>query len=138
MLYKPDVRIFSQLPLRGNSLERSAMIRTVLTAFIMFAMATVAMAHSPLQRTAPADGALIDQVPSEISFVFGRDIRLTRVEWSLDGDQTGSVNLDAANAFGTEFALPFDGAGPGAYLIEWRGLSDDGHAQKGSFAFTVE
>lgn len=138
MLYKPDVRIFSQLLWRGNSLERSAMIRTVLTAFTLCAIATLAVAHSPLQRTTPVDGAVVDQVPPELSFVFGRDIRLTRVEWRLDGDQEGEVDLHGAGGFGTEFALPFEGAGPGAYLIEWRGLSDDGHVQKGSFAFTVE
>ncbi len=114
------------------------MIRIALTVFTLLVTATVAMAHSPVQRTTPVDGAVIDQVPSEISLVFGRKIRLTRVDWQLNGDQMGTVDLGAAGEFTTEIVLPFDAAGPGAYQIDWRGLSEDGHPQMGSFSFTVE
>lgn len=100
--------------------------------------ANIALAHSPLERTVPADGAGLTDVPAEVALVFARDIRLTRVEWTLDDDQSGSIDLSATSGFATEFTLPFDGAGSGEYRIEWRGLGDDGHPQTGSFGFVVE
>ncbi|MDJ0820193.1 MAG: copper resistance protein CopC [Paracoccaceae bacterium] len=113
------------------------MLRAVFAAAFAV-LATGVFAHSPLQGTSPADGAVVAAAPAEVSLTFGRNIRLTRVSWSHAEGGSGQFDLAGQTAFTTEFALPFDGVGPGRYVIEWRGLGDDGHPQNGSFTFVVE
>ena len=105
-------------------------------AFVLFA--SMALAHSPLEETVPDDGANLTVLPTELVIVFAHKIRLTRVVWTLDGNQTGPIDLSTVDGFATEFTLPFEGAGPGSYQIEWRGLGNDGHPQIGGFSFEVE
>ena len=97
-----------------------------------------AFAHSPLQVTSPHDGATIEAMPTEVTFTFKRKMRLTKVTSSHDGSETTSLDLNGQTSFATEFQIPFSADGVGEYTIEWRGLGDDGHAQKGSFVFTVK
>ena len=48
------------------------------------------------------------------------------------------MDLGEQSAFTQEFALPMHDMGAGVYVVEWRGLGDDGHALNGTFSFTVE
>jgi hypothetical protein len=48
---------------------------------------------------------------------------------------TGDATLDPA---GTTLIVTVTGALPaGAYTVDWRALSKDGHTTKGSYVFTV-
>lgn len=97
-----------------------------------------AFAHSPLQVTSPNDGATLDAMPTEVTFTFKRKMRLTKVTSLYNGSEITSLDLNGQTSFATKFQIPFLGDGIGEYTIEWRGLGDDGHAQQGSFVFTVE
>jgi methionine-rich copper-binding protein CopC len=96
------------------------------------------MAHSPLDQTTPANEDLITEVPTEILMKFKADIRMTRVSISYEGDDSIKMDLGNQINFMQEFSLPMHDMGKGAYVIEWRGLSADGHALNGDFSFTVE
>ena len=96
------------------------------------------MAHSPLDQTTPANEDLITEVPTEILMKFKADIRMTRVSISYEGDKSTKIDLGDQTNFMQEFSLPIYDMGKGAYLVEWRGLSADGHALNGAFSFTVE
>ncbi len=109
---------------------------TIAAAFA--AVATSAFAHSALDSTSPTDGAALTAVPTELTMMFNNDIRLTRVTWALADARSDQLDLDGQTSFATEFVFPFEGMGAGPYLIEWRGLGDDGHPLKGSFSFVVE
>ena len=100
--------------------------------------ATGAVAHSPLEATTPANEATVAEVPSEIIMDFKGDIRLTRVSMTHAEAQTVNLDLDGFDGFVSDYAIPLQGMGSGAYVIEWRGLGSDGHALNGSFSFTVE
>ena len=105
---------------------------------LLVSLASGAFAHPRVKATIPEDGALIAEVPAEISFRFIRNTRLTRVEM-IHSDQP-SLQLDLGNqrSFDRTFTLPLQGMGAGTYRIEWRGLGIDGHAMQGEFTFTVE
>jgi len=113
------------------------MIRTFLATALIFA-ASLASAHSPLTSTSPAEGDVLAAAPAEVQLVFRRAMRMTKVTWTTAGGQSGQLDLTGYDAFDTKFALPFDGAVKDTYLIEWRGLSDDGHPQVGTFGFTIQ
>ena len=114
------------------------MKRVLSTLVVSLLLSWSAYAHSPLQVTSPNNGATIEAMPTEVTFTFKRKMRLTKVTSSHNGSGTTSLDLKGQTSFATEFQIPFSADGVGEYTIEWRGLGDDGHAQKGSFVFTVE
>ena len=104
---------------------------------LLTCLAAPVFAHSPLRETTPAAGAELTTAPEVVTMTFSRSMRLTRVNWSVD-DQSGTLDLSEYKSFATDFALPFSAETAGTYVIEWRGLGDDGHPQNGSFSFVVQ
>lgn len=100
----------------------------------------VAWAHSPLKSTQPADKAKLAELPAGISMVFGKPARLTKVTLShTSGDETSDQRLKLpSKKFQKTFQLTPSFEGVGTYEVNWRALSEDGHALKGAFSFTVE
>lgn len=113
-------------------------MKNILTAAILLSFARAAFAHSPLEATIPADKEVLERAPTEVTLDFKGEIRLTRVTSSHEGQEAQPLDLGAQTSFASDFIVPFDAAEPGLYMIEWRGLGDDGHPQNGSFTFTVE
>ena len=113
-------------------------MKNFLISIIICFWATIALAHSPLDRTTPANEDVITEVPTEILMKFKADFRMTRVSISYAGDDSIKMDLGNQTNFMQEFSLPMHDMGKGAYLVEWRGLSADGHALNGAFSFTVE
>lgn len=113
-------------------------MKSLVLAAVLCALAPAVFAHSPLIATTPKKGAVLSQAPAEVTFRFNGTIRLTRVRWTREGGATGDFDLSGYGDFAASFALPFAGDGAGEYLIEWRGLGDDGHPQNGIFYFTID
>ena len=95
-----------------------------------------AMAHSKSEKTVPADGATVAGV-ERIEIAFDAPMRVTSIKLLRDEREIAverETGLEPVKAF---LASPADALQPGAYRVEWRGLSDDGHPMQGSFGFTV-
>ena len=113
-------------------------MKTFLRAGMIGIWATGAMAHSPLDGTTPTNEAIVTEMPTEVLMNFKGDIRLTRVSITHANKHSMDMDLGEQSAFTQEFALPMHDMGAGVYVVEWRGLGDDGHALNGTFSFTVE
>ena len=109
-----------------------------LLAVLVTAWASVATAHSPLKSTTPANEATVTEVPTEIRLNFGNNIHLTRLTVTHADGEKDKLDLRTFPGFTKRYQIPFEAVGVGKYLIEWRGLGDDGHALNGNFSFTVE
>ncbi len=98
--------------------------------------ATAALAHSKAEDTTPAAGATVETV-EVIELRFDDPMRVTAIALvGPDGELaiTRETGLDPV----TEFrAMPNENMPAGAYTVDWRGLSSDGHPMQGSFSFTV-
>ncbi|MFY0616793.1 copper resistance CopC family protein [Shimia sp.] len=105
---------------------------------LLASLASGALAHSRVDTTMPENGAVIADVPAEISFNFANDIRLTRVEMTHADHPSVQLDLGDQKSFDRSFTLPLEGMGGGIYRIVWRGLGIDGHPMQGEFSFTVE
>ena len=109
---------------------------TMLGIGTAIAFASAAMTHSKSEATVPADGATVATVEA-IKMRFDRPMRVTAVKLLLGEDEV-EIKRETGTAPVKEFrAVPTDPLAPGAYSVEWRGLSDDGHPMQGSFGFTV-
>lgn len=98
-----------------------------------------AMAHSPLKSTSPEDNAELNAVPESINITFGKPARITKVtliHTTREDAHSDKLALPSKK-FKTSFELTPMFRGNGAYTVDWRALSKDGHALKGSFSFTV-
>lgn len=111
-----------------------------LTACLTLALAnssTAALAHSNKESTTPADGAVLEATPEVIAMTFDQPMRLTLIRLT-NGD---GAEIDVTRSDGmapiTEFEATPAEMGPGAYTLEWRGLSSDGHPMNGSFSFQI-
>lgn len=113
-------------------------MKNILLAGLVGIWATGALAHSPLEKTAPANEATVTEMPTEVLMNFKGKIRLTRVSITHADQHSVDMDLGEQTTFTQEFTLPMHDMGSGIYVVEWRGLGADGHALKGTFNFTVE
>jgi methionine-rich copper-binding protein CopC len=95
-------------------------------------------AHAKLLKTSPADKATVTKAPTSIQLWFNEaiDVKLSKVE--LTGP-AGKVALGMVHAMEPKQLMgPITGKmADGAYTVDWQTAGDDGHVQKGSFAFTL-
>lgn len=112
------------------------MKQIILALAATLATATVGLAHSKAEDTTPVAGATVETV-EVIELRFDDPMRVTAIALTgPDGelDITRETGLDPV----TEFrAMPPEDMPAGAYTVDWRGLSSDGHPMQGSFDFSV-
>ncbi len=112
------------------------MKQIILALAALIAMATAALAHSKAEDTTPANGATVESVEA-IELRFDDPMRVTAITLiGPDGELeiTREIGLDPVTAF---WAIPPEKMPAGAYTVDWRGLSSDGHPMQGIFQFTV-
>ena len=76
-------------------------MRLFILAGLFVLMAAAASAHSRLNTTAPADGAVLAQAPAHIVLTFAKRLRLTRVRMTHDDGPAVDLELGAHKAFAT-------------------------------------
>lgn len=97
-----------------------------------------AEAHSKQTSSMPADGAVLDAAPEMIGMTFDRPIRITFIRLTDEAGAEVPLDRDDAMAAVLEFAAAPEALAPGRYVVEWRGLSEDGHPMEGAFSFEVK
>ncbi|MDZ7788640.1 MAG: copper resistance protein CopC [Halofilum sp. (in: g-proteobacteria)] len=106
-------------------------------AALLLAFATAASGHSASDATTPSDGAVLDAPPEEIRIRFDQPIRVTMVRITDEAGNEYDVAYDRGAA--TKILIGrTESLASGAYTVEWRGLSTDGHTASGEFGFRVE
>ena len=105
---------------------------------IVAASAAAAGAHMAVRKTTPEAGAVLSESPREVRIWFTQspDPAVSRLR--LEG-ANGPVALGGATVQDDRSlaaALPSKLAA-GTYTVHWRAAGDDGHTQRGDFAFTV-
>jgi uncharacterized repeat protein (TIGR04052 family) len=106
----------------------------------MAAAVLPARAHADLVKSVPAAGSVITAAPKELRLEFDETLVAvgTKVEL-VDGAgkviALPKVTLDPQNP--KAFTVPAPALSTGLYTVRWTALSNDGHAEKGSYAFTL-
>jgi len=98
--------------------------------FLLLALAPSARAHSLLLESAPAAEAQLAAPPAEISLRFNNRIEKKLSTIRLVDERGGVRPVTMLTA-----SVPF--LDPGAWRVEWRVLSTDGHVVSGRFSFRV-
>ncbi len=101
-------------------------------------LSTAVLAHAPLTKTTPENGAQLADAPTEIVLHFAKRMRLTRVQLTLENATSVDLEIDGNQEFATQFTIPLPTIGRGTYSVEWRGLAIDGHIMNEGISFQVQ
>jgi len=117
--------------------------RLLLTTLALLALGTAAastaFAHNSLDTSTPADGASVEQAPTEVVFVFAKDVpldTLTVTHTDPAGVRTELVG-SRHGATTNEVVTPLPALAAGEHSVRWRLVGADGHAVTGRVQFTV-
>lgn len=98
-----------------------------------------ASAHDGLEESAPSDGQVLTTEPAQVVLTFtaaqlgvGTAVAVT----GPDGEAWSEGDAVVDGAVVTQPLRP--GMPAGAYVVEWRSVSSDGHPIDGTFTFTVD
>ena len=119
---------------------RALAIGGLALAFAVGAAARPALAHAELRASEPAEGAVLPAPPGRVSLSFTGPMRVTSLRLFDEAGRELPLRREgerAAAAAEVRASLPGP-LPPGAYRLEYRGLSGDGHAGGGAVRFRVE
>ncbi len=126
---------------RAHAGRRAAALLAVLLAALGVSLlaAPAASAHTELESSDPADGSVVQVVPTAVSLTFSEslvDLEPVLIVTGPDGQpqQSGAVRLEGA-VLGVDLA-PL--TVPGAYTVAYRVVSADGHPVEGQVAFALD
>lgn len=116
----------------------SAVIALLVACLLGFAGAAPAQAHDQLVQSSPAPDSALDASPTDITLSYSANIMeigpMIVLQDAAGQDwATGEPVIDGTTVTSTiDEALP-----DGAYAINWRVVSSDGHPITGTIAFTI-
>jgi len=114
------------------------MLLAALTAFLLGTGVGPAQAHDALLSSTPASEAALSTAPSAVELEFSAAPVPLGTQVLVLGPDGETVSAGAAELRGTTVVQQLSGSLPaGAYTVEWRSTSSDGHPLAGSYGFTV-
>jgi copper resistance protein C len=96
----------------------------------------LAQAHTHLQKSTPAANST-GAAPGQIMLQFSEATRLTALTVQKEGGQEGRKLGPLPMEPDKVIHLAAPKLDPGAYVLSWRALGDDGHVMSGTLRFTV-
>ncbi|TVT51778.1 copper resistance protein CopC [Amycolatopsis rhizosphaerae] len=119
-------------------LLRRLSVSLVLAVAALVAAAPVAMAHTGLESSDPADGASLSAAPQQVRLKFGEAVTLPADPVRVTGPGGARWTVGKATVDGSTVTVGVRADGPaGAYVLDYTVVSDDGDQVKGSVRFTL-
>jgi copper transport protein len=119
---------------------RRAIVVALASLVLVLATPVIGWAHASLVSSDPRAKSVLRTMPSQVRLVFSEALEPSLGRISLIGSDGVAVKLAAAGDPHDVNALiaPVTDLKPGAYRVQWRVVSADGHPVEGSYTFTVE
>lgn len=97
-----------------------------------------ALAHTALEKSTPASGAVLPAATREVALRFTGDLRAELTAVVLTGPDAADAARGRARVRGGQVVQAVDGPlAPGAWTLAYRVVAADGHPVTGTVAFTV-
>ena len=108
----------------------------LLSICLLFTATTLSLSHSVVTNSNPENGARLRVAPQHLEVSFSKPTRVVKA--SLAHNEGDPVKLTLSTKEPTKI-IQFSPAPvtAGDYVVEWRALSKDGHALKGSLKFSI-
>jgi methionine-rich copper-binding protein CopC len=109
---------------------------SLLSGVALITFAVTADAHAHLQTSSPADNSVLTTSPSTLVLNFSEAARLTALSIQK-GSEPEQQLKPLPTTVATQISVPLPPLTPGAYMVSWHVLSDDGHVTSGALHFTL-
>ena len=119
---------------------RPKQIRSILAVGAVALLTTAFAMHLRLVKSSPKDGEALTSMPTEIRLWFSQkpDVGLTSIKLLREDSTVVELGKVARTSDSLSVRVALDKAlVPGTYLVNWRSVSRDGHAVRGSYHFNM-
>jgi methionine-rich copper-binding protein CopC len=113
------------------------MLSKSLLVLALTLVSSLALAHTGLKESTPADGATVKMAPAAIDLVFNGDVRLIKFELS-SGDQEMETGFKPVADTMSTYSIATPSLSEGSYTVNWAVIGADGHTVTNSFSFSVD
>lgn len=114
-------------------------VSVLFVACALVALTVSLGAHMAMEKADPARDITMTVAPKQLQLWFTQkpDLKVTKIE--LQGP-SGPIKLAPAHLMGAMSVMAaVDGElADGAYTVSWQSAGDDGHVQKGKYAFQIK
>ena len=132
------------------------MFRRIIAVFTLVVFPIMAIAHSPLQKANPANGAVLETPPTEYKMLFKSPAKLIKFEIFQKGkndnkdksllkslfknsdDKLIETNYKPSLVLSESHLIKLPKINLGSYEVRWRAVGEDGHVLKGILTFEVK
>ena len=132
------------------------MFRRIVAIFTLVIFPLMALAHSPLEKAIPTDGAVLATPPTEYKMLFkspaklikfdifrkgGNDNKKSSLLKSLFKSPNGKlieINFKPSLVLSESHLIKLPKINYGSYEVRWRAMGEDGHVLKGILTFEVK
>ncbi|WP_431836042.1 copper resistance CopC family protein [Cellulomonas sp. Y8] len=129
---------YAPTPNRRRFLLSRLIVVPVLALGALAVSVAPASAHSGMTGSDPADGATVDVAPEAVTLTFNEPPQALGTEVAVVGADGTTVSEGATTVADTTVTQPLGTTRPaGAYVIQWRVTSADGHPLSGELTFTA-
>ena len=100
-------------------------------------LSNLAIAHSGLKHSTPANGAMLNQSPENLMLEFSMEVKLVKVQLT---DQSGvEIKLikKPSKNFETNCSIALPMLDTGSYKVKWIAMGKDAHKMEGDFTFML-
>jgi hypothetical protein len=112
-----------------------------LASSLTFVSATSASAHDEILSTTPSADSQVAPGQLKVAVTFNEPVMDAGdgagLAIQVTGPDGGIVESQCLSISGTSLSAGIDASAAGDYSVDWRAVSSDGHANSGTFAFTV-
>jgi len=113
------------------------MRRIASLAAVGLLLTTSALAHTHLAKSEPADGSVLTKAPEHIALQFEHPVRVTEFTIQKGAEKSAKLLEPLPEAASDKISAPAPQLTAGAYVVNWRAVSSDGHVMSGKVRFTV-
>lgn len=96
-----------------------------------------AFAHTSLKASAPADKAMLDQAPTELSLTFGAKVKLLGLTLTDSKGEKIPLAFEPIKEMQASFVQKLPVLKPEVYTVDWVMMGQDTHKMKGQFGFML-
>lgn len=119
---------------------RQKQIQSILAVGAVLVLTTAFAMHLRLVKSSPRDGEMVTSMPTEIRLWFSQkpEIGLTTIKLVREDSTVVELGKVIRTEDSLSVRVPVDKAlVTGTYLVNWRTVSKDGHAVRGSYHFNM-
>jgi methionine-rich copper-binding protein CopC len=104
---------------------------------ISIVFSSAVFAHVHLEKSVPADNAMLMKTPEKLTLAFSKEVRVVKIALKNKKGEKVKFGFKPTKEAHTEFTWKLPKLTPANYIVDVTFLGKDGHKMKDSFGFMV-